>query len=103
MKRLVFSLLAAVALSGVFLAEAVAAFPPNDGIPSRRAERSIEKENGRRSLAFGGRSLFESERANSLEVNPEKLALGLPPPLITVPQRLSRHHGRARDLNSARL
>jgi hypothetical protein len=30
MKKLVFSLLAAVAPGGVFLAEAVAAFPPND-------------------------------------------------------------------------
>jgi hypothetical protein len=30
MKKLVFSLLAVVALGGVFLAEAVAAFPPND-------------------------------------------------------------------------
>jgi hypothetical protein len=30
MKKLVFSLLAAVALTGAFLAEAIAAFPPND-------------------------------------------------------------------------
>jgi hypothetical protein len=38
MKKLAFSLLAAVAISGVFLAEAVAAFPPNDGRQLGRAE-----------------------------------------------------------------
>jgi hypothetical protein len=37
MKKLVFSLLAAVALSGAFLAEAVAAFPPNDWHPSKKS------------------------------------------------------------------
>jgi len=37
MKKLVFSLLAAVALSGVFFAEAVAAFPPNDWHPAKNS------------------------------------------------------------------
>jgi hypothetical protein len=37
MTKLVFSLLAAVALTGAFIAEAVAAFPPNDWHPAEKS------------------------------------------------------------------
>jgi hypothetical protein len=37
MKKLVFSLLAAAALMGAFIAEAVAAFPPNDWHPAEKS------------------------------------------------------------------
>jgi hypothetical protein len=37
MKKLVLSLLAAVALTGAFIAEAVAAFPPNDWHPAEKS------------------------------------------------------------------
>jgi hypothetical protein len=37
MKKFVFSLLAAVAVTGAFIAEAVAAFPPNDWHPAGKS------------------------------------------------------------------
>jgi hypothetical protein len=37
MTKLVFSLLAAIALTGAFIAEAMAAFPPNDWHPADKS------------------------------------------------------------------